>query len=279
MNKLLAVLAVATGLISSGVVTASAGVVITETETVISGQPGGKSQPPHQRILMIQGNKQKMMLDGGRAVITDLDKGTMDIIDGPHKNYFQRPFPPHDVMGQRPGAPPPASSFTKTGATHTVAGYKCEDYAGEGKFGLGEFKVVYCVSNQAPGAAEYTKFQKGMMDKLKDSQLSMPTNMPDGIPLMQDNTTRMSISNMPNLPPQAAEQLKKQFANRPPIVTKTEVTKIEIRKIADSEFQPPTGYTKHEAMAHPDVSNMHRHMTGEVLTATPRAMPTPKPKP
>ena len=89
MNKLLAVLAVAMGLVASGVVTASAGVVITETETVISGQPGGQSpQPPRQRILMIQGNKQKMELDGGRAVITDLDKGTMDIIDGPHQICF-----------------------------------------------------------------------------------------------------------------------------------------------------------------------------------------------
>ena len=28
----------------------------------------------------------------------------------------------------------------------------------------------------------------------------MPTNMPDGIPLEQDTTTKMNILNMPNLP-------------------------------------------------------------------------------
>ena len=116
-----------------------------------------------------------------------------------------------------------------------------------------------------------------MIDKLKDSQLAMPANMPDGIPLVQDNTTKMGISNMPNLPPQAAERLKKQFADRPPIVTKTEVTKVEARKIAASEFEVPAGYTKHEAKAHPDMGGMSRHMTGGGNTPTPRAMPTPKP--
>ena len=79
--------------------------------------------------------------------------------------------------------------------------------------------------------------------------------------MAQDTTTKMSVMNMPNLPPQAAEQLKKQFANRPPIVTKTEVTKVEAQKIAASEFEIPAGYTKREmGKGHP--GGMGGPMTG-----------------
>ena len=50
--------------------------------------------------MMIEGNKQKMIIEGGRAVIFDLDKGTMEIIDPAQKNYMDAPFPPHGMMAQ-----------------------------------------------------------------------------------------------------------------------------------------------------------------------------------
>jgi len=261
MNKYLATLAAAIVLIASGFTTATAGVVITETETIVSGQPSGAPQGPRQRTVMIDGNKEKMVMDNGRSIITDLDKGTMQIIDPTQKSYFETPFPPRGMMGQAVGGPSVhASEFTKTGNAHTVAGYKCEDYNGTGKFAMGEFTVVSCISSKAPGAAEFSKFQKVMTGKLKNTQLAVPSNMPDGIPLVQDTTTKMTAMNMPNLPPQAAEQLKKQFANRPPIVTKTEVTKVEEQKIAASEFEIPTGYTKREPMmGHPGMGSMGGH--------------------
>jgi hypothetical protein len=247
MNKYLAALVAAIALVASGFTTASAGVVMSETETMVSGQPNGKTPPPRQQTMMIQGNKQKTVIDGGRTIITDLDKGTTLIINPAQKTYFERPFPPQGPKGAPPSGMH-ASQFTKTGKSRTIGGNTCEDYNGSGKFAMGDFSVVSCVSTSAPGAAEFTSFQKKMTAKLKDTQFAMPANLPDGIPLEQDTTTKMNVMNMPNLPPQAAEQLKKQFANRPPIVTKIEVTKVEAKQIAASEFEPPAGFTKREPM-------------------------------
>ncbi len=247
MNKYLAALVAAIGLVASGFLTASAGVVMTETETMVSGSPTGKAPEPRTQTMLIQGNKQKTVIDGGRTIITDLDKGTTVIINPAQKSYFERPFPPPGRMGAPAGGMHTAT-FTATGKTRTVSGNKCENYNGTGKFAMGDFTVVSCISTTAPGAAEFTAFQKKMTDKLKDTQFAMPANLPDGIPLEQDTTTKMNIMNMPNLPPAAAEQLKKQFANRPPIVSKIEVTKVEAKKIPASEFEVPAGYTKREPM-------------------------------
>jgi hypothetical protein len=247
MNRYLAALAAATLMVAMGFATASAGVVITETETVVSGQPAGQTPQPKTRTMMIEGNKQKTIMDGGREVITDLDKGVTIVIDPSKKRYFERPFPPPNMMGHAPGAPNP-SQFTKTGKSRTVAGYPCDDYDGKGKFPMGDFTVISCVSTKAPGAAEFTKFQKTMMAKLKDTQLAMPVNPPDGIPMVQDTTTKVNITSMPNLPPETVEKLKKQFADRPPIVTKVELTKLEEKKLPASEFAIPAGYTKREPM-------------------------------
>lgn len=262
MNKHLAALVAAIGLVTLAVATASAGVILTETETTVSGQPVGQPPPPARaQTMMIQGSKQKTVIEGGRTIITDLDKGTTVILNPAQKTYFERPFPPPGRMGA-PAGGMKASEFTKTGKTRTEAGYKCQDYNGSGKFAMGDFTVVSCISTSAPGAAEFTKFQKKMTAKLKDTQFAMPANLPDGIPIVQDTTTKMNISNMPNLPPQAIAQLKKQFANRPPIVSKIQVTKVESKDIPASEFEIPAGFTKREPMmGHPP--GMHGGMGGQ----------------
>ena len=66
------------------------------------------------------------------------------------------------------------------------------------------------------------------------------------MPLAQETTTRMGEINIPNMPPEAAAKLKEQYANRPPVVSKTEVTKIVEQKIPDDTFAVPAGYTKRE---------------------------------
>jgi len=257
MKRSLVVAAAVAAMVASVSFAAWAGVVINETETVISGQPAGIAMQPHQRTLMIEGDKQKMVLDGGRSVIFDLDKSTMDIIDPAQKNYIEAPFPPRGMMAQNIGGPGlHASEFAKGGTSRTVASYKCDDYHGSGKLPMGEFSMVYCASSKAPGAAEYSAFQKAMAAKLKEAGVSLPGRLPDGIPLVQETTTRIGLIDSPNLPKEAAEQLKKQFADRPPMVTKTEVTKVEEKKIAAAEFQVPAGYTKRETpmglgMGHP----------------------------
>ncbi len=266
MNKYLAALA-AVGLSGSLALVsgaACAGVVMTETTTVGGAQPG-RSQ---ERTVMIEGNKEKTVT-GNREMIIDLDKGTMDFVNPAQKSYFERPFPPEGMAGQKGAPASPQSDFTKTGKTRTIAGYPCEDYSGTGKYPMGEVSTVSCVSKKAPGAADFAKFQETMMAKLKGTRLAMPANMPDGVPLAQENTARMNtITLPPNLPPDTAAKMKEQLANRPPVVSKTEVTKIESREIAASEFEIPAGFTKAAA---PNPMMMHPGMSGMGMGMPPKA--------
>lgn len=239
MKQVVAAVAAAAicAVLSSG---ALAGVVITETETTVSGAP----QKSNERTLMIQGNKEKMVTPQ-YEVITDLDKGVMYMINAADKSYSEMPFPPQGATAH-PGTGMRPTDFKKTGTSRTVAGHKCEDYEGHGKFMMGDYTVISCISSSAPGAKEFATFEKGMQDKLKGSQFAMPSNLPDGVPLAQDMTTTMNATNMPNLPPEAAAKLKEQLANRPPVVSKTEVTKIVTQKLPDDTFAVPAGYTKRE---------------------------------
>src|ERR1022692_4427204 len=222
----------------AGSSSAFAGVVITETETIVGEPPRTR-----QRTIMIEGHKQKM-IDGKQAIITDLDNGTTDIIDPAHKMYLEIPFPPQGMTGQEIDGLQQPADYIATGNTRTVAGYKCDEYKGAGKFAVGEFSTVSCVSKNAPGAAEYASFEKMMMAKIKPG--SPPTARPDGIPLVLDTTTILKPSDIPNMSHQAAEELKRQLAEQPPMLTKREVTKVEAHKIAASELQVPAGYTKRE---------------------------------
>jgi hypothetical protein len=215
-----------------------AGMVMTETETTT----GGANPRTGQRTVMVEGNREKMVTDRNQ-IITDLDKGMIYILNPADKTYLQMPFPPQGPMKNMIGGPALHTKFTKTGKSRTVAGYKCEEYTGNGKFMMGEFSVVSCVSPSAPGAKDFEKFESNMMSKLKGSSLELPDSLPKGVPLSQDTTTKMTgLGNLPNLSP----EMKQQLANRPPVVTKSEVTKIATQKIADSEFQVPTGYTKRD---------------------------------
>jgi hypothetical protein len=280
MNKYLAALAAVCLSASLGLVSpaAYAGVVMTETSTVTSGQPGQS----RERTVMIQGNKEKT-ITGDKQMIIDLDKGTMDFVNPSQKTYFERPFPPQGMAAPKGAPPTPPSDFTKTGKTRTVAGYPCEDYSGTGKYPMGEVSTISCVSKKAPGAEDFSKFQKNLMDKLKDTKLAMPPNMPDGVPLAQENTAKMTGMNLPsNLPPETVAKLKQQFASRPPVVTKTEVTKIEAKQIAASEFEVPAGFTKAVA---PSPMMMHPGMgmgapkpgapIGALSLPAPKAQPAP----
>ncbi len=251
MKKLVSAAVAATicAVLSSG---AFAGVVITETESTVSGAP----PKSNERTLMIQGNKEKMITPQYQ-VITDLDKGVMSMVNPADKSYTEMPFP--GPMAHAMGAGVRPAEFKKTGKSRTVAGHKCNDYEGQGKFMMGDFDVISCISTSAPGAKEFTGFEKTMQDKLKGTQMAMPSNIPDGVPLAQETTTKVGNINIPNMPPDAAAKLKEQYANRPPVVTKTEVTKIVEQKLPDDTFTVPSGYTKREhpmgmGMMHPGAS-------------------------
>ena len=218
---------------------APTGIVITEVETSASGQTGAQSHTYH-RTLMIEGNRQKMVTEGGRSVIIDLDQGTLETIDAASRSYTVMPYP---IPGKMGGGPVSSDfEFVKTGGSERIAGYGCEMYSGKRKLGRSEVSVTTCISSEAPGAAEFTTFQNHLRAKLAAvSSPMMLARLPDGIPLAQSTVTRMI--GITDLTPQAAANLRKPDAGRA-LVIKTEVTSVRAVKIADSEFEIPSGYTR-----------------------------------
>ena len=102
----------------------------------------------------------------------------------------------------------------------------------------------------APGAEEFAAFEKKMADKLKST--GTPTGngeIPGGVPLALDATMKMGKVNIPGMAPEQAAKINEMMAKRPPVTTSTRVEKIERKKLADSDFAIPSGFTKRELPA------------------------------
>lgn len=223
---------------------ALAGVVITERETTT----GGPHAHSTERTLMIQGHKERIVTQR-HEIILDLDKGVLYALDSAAKTYAELPFPPSGAVAHLFGGPAlHTMNFAKSGKSRTVMGYKCEEYAGSGKYMMAEFSILSCVSNKAPGAAEFNAFQKTMVAKLKSVAADMPSAAPEGVPLAEDTTTRFTMGgpDVAKLPPDVAERLKKELASRPPMLIRTEVTKLSVKQLGAETFRPPAGFTKSE---------------------------------
>jgi Domain of unknown function (DUF4412) len=219
---------------------ALAGVVITQQQTMTS-QNGERKL---DQTVMVQGNKQKVVT-GNNQVILDLDKGTMYVVDVPQKNYLEIPFPPRGAIAaamlRNTGL-----SFKKVGKSQKVAGYSCEEYTGSGKTMFGEYHVTECVARSAPGAKEFYAFQKLMASRLKSSGAAPSGDIPDGIPMSSETVTKMNAINFSGMSPEQEKRIQQAMANRKPTTTSTVVTKIEEKKLADSDFAVPAGFSKRE---------------------------------
>jgi hypothetical protein len=222
---------------------AAAGVVITQKQHVTSGTNARDSV----QTISVQGNKQKMVTER-HTIITDLDAGKMYVLDPTAKSYFQIDFPPQGQMATMMAASTNgAMNFKKAGTTREIAGYKCADYNGGGHMMAGDYTVKECFSSSAPGAQEFAAFEKNMADKLKST--GTPTGngeIPGGVPLALDSTMKMGKVNIPGMAPEQAAKINEMMAKRPPVTTSTMVEKIETKKLADSDFAIPSGYTQRE---------------------------------
>jgi hypothetical protein len=233
-------------LMLAGAGAAYAGVVVDEQQTVDHGD--GKPVS-HSRTVMIQGNKQKSVMEGGsQTIVTDLDNGTMTMINAQRKSYVEMPFPPTGQMAammQTQGAS--SMSFKKTGTHQTIAGYRCDDYIGDGNMGASKVSVKGCFSKTAPGAADFTAFQKKMAAKTKGTPMAMMGQVPDGVPLKIDSTSKIThVAMPPGMSPDQAAKINDMLAKRPPTVTHMTVTKVRTEKLAAASFAPPVGYQKQE---------------------------------
>jgi hypothetical protein len=228
--------------IFAGSAAAHAGVVVTEQEVVDQGN----GQPvTHNSTVMIQGNKQKRVTDRGQVVI-DLDHGKMYLVSPAKKQYVEVPFPPSGPMGQMMNQRMSTLSFKKTGGNKTVGGYSCQEYSGAGSMMGNEYTVTGCFSTKAPGAREFDAFQKTMAAKVKGTAMAMQGEVPDGVPMQLDSTTKITNFSMPGMSPDQAAKLKQMFANRPPVVSKTVVTQIASKDLPADTFEVPADFAKQQ---------------------------------
>jgi len=222
---------------------AGAGVVVDEQQTI--EQPGGKKMV-RARSVMIEGDKQKSIIDDGkRIVITDLGKGTMIMVDPAQKAYVEFPFPPSGSPSAMQGAISPTITFKKTGAHDTIIGYSCDEYSGTGSIGVNTVIMSGCFSDSAPGATDYSNFQREMAEKVKGTPVANMGQIPPGVPLRLIITTTMGNASGGARPADPASKLNQTMSNHQ-IVTNTTVSKISPKSLPPDSFQVPAGYNKQQ---------------------------------
>jgi hypothetical protein len=224
---------------------ANAGVVVDEQQT-FDQINGGKIT--RSRTVMIQGDKQKSIIDNGtRAVITDLGKGTVTMIDMSHKTYVELPFPPKPrSTTAMQGEIGPTISFKKTGGNSKLIGYRCEEYSGAGMVGGNSVSMSGCFSDSPPGATDYANFQRKMASKVKGTAIENMGQIPLGVPLRLTITTTIGKLRVSGLSPEQTQKLNQAMVNRR-FVSDTTVSKISAKTLPDDSFQVPPGYVKQKA--------------------------------
>ncbi len=134
------------------------------------------------------------------------------------------------------------AKLNKTGNHQKAAGYGCDEYAGAAHLPEGDFSLTACFSTSAPGAAEFGGFMRTLMAKAKP-EVEGEKRLPPGIPLSLVSTLKRRPFPLP--PWMSSEQVAraKQILDKP-IITRTVVTKLTIRDLPASTFEPPTGYSR-----------------------------------
>jgi len=138
-------------------------------------------------------------------------------------------------------------SFKKSSnGSKTVSGYPCQEYNGAGTMMGNQYSVTGCFSTKAPGARDFDAFQKTMAAKVKGTAMAMQGQVPDGVPMQLDSTTRITNFSMPGVSPDQAAKMKQMMANRPPVVSKTTVTQIASKNLPADTFTVPADFAKQE---------------------------------
>jgi hypothetical protein len=222
--------------------TASAGVVI--SQEVVRTDTTGEHKA--EETVMIQGHKRKEIA-GDQNVITDLDAGERYFINTTRKLISPMAFPPSGMYERILAREGISVELKKTGGTHKVAGYDCQDYAGSTIIASSNVSLTECVASAAAGAREFVEFRKAMVQKLEGLPLQPKGEIPDGIPVSSTVSWVLLPATPPKgFPPEMVAQLKAAAAKNKPITTRTTVSKIEVKEIPADTFVPPADYNKAE---------------------------------
>lgn len=215
-----------------------AGVIVTQETT----HEGGMHSGAQATTIMVEGGKQKRVTSS-HTIVIDLDKGLMRILDPTSKTYVESDFPPRGIMASMAQRAAASLNYRKTGKHRAVAGYPCNEYSASGKLPMmGDFSVVACFSDSAPGAADFTAFDRRLALKMKESAHDAP-EPPAGVPLAAETTTKPNVS-VAGLKPEQQKMISQMMANRPPVVSKTVVLSIKAAHLGPETFETPPGYAK-----------------------------------
>ncbi len=235
MRRLFTFFAVA--VLTMSAAAANAGVIL-EQEIAINDQAAGTK---NKRTIMIEGHKQKVTTSR-RSVITDLDRGVLILLIPARKIYTETPFPPTEPSGKMMQDAEVKASFKKTDKQKTLNGYQCVEYVGSGRLMMTDFTVTGCFSKDAPGAADYTAFDKALQTKLNGTSMATQGSRPEGVPLVMQRDTRIRLASIPELTPEQA----KAMADQPPHITTTRTTSVKAATLPADTFTVPAGYTRSE---------------------------------
>jgi hypothetical protein len=227
----------------------SAGVIITKKQT-FSGVPAERVV---NETLMIQGNKERHVIEG-LVILTDLDARKQYFIHDASKTYSESEYPPKTPIPLPRTGPDGAvvtAHFEKSGASRTVAGYKCDEYTGVAQSPMGKMAVTMCVSKDAPGAAEVIEFEKSRVRLMKEVGVDFGPTLPVGVPLRTVTSMRSSAPDMSGVPPQVAERARAMLAKRAPMDSTAQVVAILVKKLPPETFQVPADYKRSERRAPP----------------------------
>ena len=218
---------------------AHAGVVIEQKVTTgAAGAPGRTAN----RTIMMQGDKEKFVIDDHLSIVIDPKGDKVIVIDSQHKIFRELPF--KRVMGTQ--FDPNRLlylPFKSTRKTRHVIGFTCEDYTGGKYSGPLMTTVAACFSTQPVGSREYSRFIKTELQRL--GRRAQGVSIPAGVPLIVESTHGANPSfTMPDLPEKELLAFKSRIAKIPPQLTRAEVTKISPEKLSPDVFSTPTGYTR-----------------------------------
>jgi hypothetical protein len=218
----------------------TAGVIVEEQ----SMREGGIGDSANNKVtLMLQGNQEKSVSDDGQTVIIDLDNDSTTVLNAKNHTYTI-----YSLSSK--GTPSLASinpvQFKKSGEHKVIAGYSCEEYSGTGTTGGMPVASQGCFSTSAPGATEFSAFQKTMAQKVKGTAMGMMANAPEGIPLELHQTVKVKITTIiiPGMTRQEEERINSSIAKRPPLETNTIVSKVSVATLPTDTFRPPASYVK-----------------------------------
>ena len=153
---------------------------------------------------------------GKWAVIDDLDENIETTIDYRDRSYHQKTFIEENVSQQGYGI----WKVKPTGKHRKIAGYSCEVYKGSGgTVKWGPSSGTECVSDEAPGAAEYSEF----------STLLVRMNLGAGYDDFYDPRGVV------------LQRLLETDSTDP---EEWVVTKIQLKPIPPKFFEPPAGFVK-----------------------------------